>query len=251
MPMRDRRMTQAYFDGSIEWYRQAIKKNIDIVATTPGHDPKYRAQFIFQIFLYHCELLITLYSRGDDLAELKAFLPEVVKAWDQAYEAELKVFTPEEMAGRKQFSQNLDIYIVCFWLFSIAVCLESDEALLQRMLKLIGNEGEDALFDRCVAKRFPGRKIGDKLLYARPYQPLLDVLDATKEKQATLIQRFLKNWYEGCKKTYWYNSARDEDSGYFGFWSFEAALAVKLWDMDDSSFADHPNYPGDLVRGKR
>lgn len=251
MPLRDRRMHQAYFDDVIAWGRNTIREHAEHAAKTPAKDPKYRAQFIFEIFTEHCELLIRMYSRGDDLAELKAFLPEVVGAWEWAYEEEWKVFTPETMAGRKQFSQNLDIYIVCFWLFSIAVCLDTDDALLQRMLKIIGNEGEDALFDRCVSRRLPGRKIGEKLLYPRPYQPLFDALDAPKEKQATLAARFLKNWYEGCKRTYWHNSARDENSGYFGFWSFEAALVVRLWDIDDSAFAAHPNYPRDLVHWKR
>jgi hypothetical protein len=39
----------------------------------------------------------------------------------------------------------------------------------------------------------------------------------------------------------------DENFGYTGYWSFESALMVKLWDIDDSSFRDHPHYPGDLV----
>ena len=30
--------------------------------------------------------------------------------------------------------------------------------------------------------------------------------------------------------------------------AFEVVLAVCGWDIDDSSFADHPYYPADLVR---
>ncbi len=36
-------------------------------------------------------------------------------------------------------------------------------------------------------------------------------------------------------------------SGYPGYWCVEAAGVVAALGIDDSSFADHPHYPRDLV----
>ncbi|KAG0929670.1 hypothetical protein G6F31_017268 [Rhizopus arrhizus] len=62
-----------------------------------------------------------------------------------------------------------------------------------------------------------------------------------------LVKEFLDGWYAGSRNVYWHGNHRDDDSGYMGYWAFEAALVVMLFDIDDSSFRDHEYYPADLV----
>ena len=45
--------------------------------------------------------------------------------------------------------------------------------------------------------------------------------------------------------TYWHDSHIDDV--HFGYWCLEAALVTVLWNVDDSSYRDHPHYPSDLV----
>ncbi len=249
MPLRDTIADQKYFDKWINWQKNRILEAKNHVATKPAKDPQYRAQYIFQIFLDHCELLIMRYSRGDDLGDIKAFIPEVVSALEWAYNEEIKVFDDEVMARRKQFKLNFDQYVECIWLVSIAICLNTDDDLLKRMLDIIGNEGQDALFDQLVAIRSPNRKIGEKLLYPRPYQPLYAAINAPADKQIAQVTKFLKNWYKQMKRAHWHNNHENLEWGnYSGYWCFEAAGVVKAFGMDDDSFCDMPYYPKDLAR---
>lgn len=248
MTMRDTLMNEEFFLKWIPWQETAIAEDIEYVKIKPASDSKRRAQFIFQLFIEHYTLLIRKFSRGDELAEIKSYLPEVIKAWEWAYEEEIKAFTPEEMDCRKNFARNYDYYVICFWLASLGILLDIEDDLFRRMLKVIGNEGRDALFDRLIATRIPERPIGEKLLYPRPYQPLYASIDATADKQQANLSKFLKNWYPQMKRTYWHDCHNGPDGGgYFGYWCFEAAGVVKAFGIDDSSFRDMPYYPKDLV----
>ncbi|TBU70990.1 hypothetical protein DNK06_24980 [Pseudomonas daroniae] len=61
-------------------------------------------------------------------------------------------------------------------------------------------------------------------------------------------KKFLDGWYKGNKNlAAWYDNHKGEDTGYVGYWCFEAALVVKLFGIDDSSFRTHAHYPAELV----
>jgi hypothetical protein len=227
-----------------------ILENHTFVAETEFKDAQYRAQFIFTIFRARYELVIQKYSRGDPLAEIAALLPETVNDWEWAYEEEIKVFSPDQMARRKHFPKNLDFYVSCFWLYSLALCLGADDELLRRMVKLFGNEGEDSLFDRVIRQRFPERRVGETLLYPRPYLSLAQAIDATPEKRDKLLAKFVGNWYSQMKRTYWHDCHTGMDGGgYFGYWCFEAAGVIKAFELDDSAVREMPYYPKDLLHG--
>ncbi|MCD9117144.1 DUF1910 domain-containing protein [Pseudomonas bijieensis] len=55
--------------------------------------------------------------------------------------------------------------MVCFWLVGLGLALEIPDDQWQRLLVLIGNEGEDVLLDRIIASRSPARTVGPVLLY--------------------------------------------------------------------------------------
>ncbi|MDT4873275.1 hypothetical protein FQZ97_1085120 [compost metagenome] len=117
------------------------------------------------------------------------------------------------------------------------------------MYEVGNNRGKDALMDALLNKcGSPGPQFTE-LRIGRHFKTLLAVIDAEPAKRPALMKKYLNGWFAAHKR---YSGFRDLDKidekfGYTGYWSFESALMVKLWDIDDSSFRDHPHYPGDLV----
>ncbi|WP_235501243.1 DUF1911 domain-containing protein [Hydrogenophaga sp. Root209] len=147
----------------------------------------------------------------------------------------------------------------------MALALEISDEYWQRLLALIGNEGEDELLDRIIASRCPGRRIGIKLCHPKPYQRLLDTINAAPDQQPRLLADFVRHWYEELNRPpkpglsemtamydrpYWYTYGNKglHDSGYFGRWCIEAVAVVKAFGLDDSVCLGHEHYPGDLLR---
>jgi hypothetical protein len=220
----------------------------DEIKNEPAVNAGGGVSYSYRLFAKQYHVLISKYSRGDDISTLIVEFSKVLDAWEMAKKC-LHSLLPEK-DWPQYAGLDFDNYPVFLWLLSFAVNLNVESATLVRTIKLINNTGRDALLDRILMKLDATHSASDKLFYPRPYQPLFDSLDAPKEKQAALVAKFLKGWYQGCKKAYWYDNAKREDSGYFGFWCFEAALIIKLWEIDDCSFCDHPNYPKDLAHWK-
>ena len=241
-------MNEEYFSKWIEYKIARIPKMIEQTKKA-GSDAKFNAQYIFEIFIRHYELLIERYSRGDNLNELCLMLPEIVEAWEWARREELKVFNEEELLNRHGFKRNLDAYNLALWMVSIFICLEADNDLFNRIITLIGNEGEDWLYEKLVSYRLSDRKHADQLLYPKPYQLLKDAIEEkVVEDRNRLMKKFLTAWYPSLSKTYWHDCHKGpEGGGYFGYWCFEAAGAVRVFNMDDEAFLDNPYYPKDLV----
>lgn len=65
------------------------------------------------------------------------------------------------------------------------------------------------------------------------------------------LNKFLKKWYKNLSAAPWHDTHKSQ-GGYFGYWSFEAASAVVLLEIeDDSSFHQYKYYPKDLVKFAR
>lgn len=252
MTPRDRKFDKAYFDEFIDYDIRRIPE-MEKEARVPGVDRIYDAQYIFNLFIKHYELLYSRYCRGDDLNDLKAFLPEVVRVWEWAYSEEVKVFSAEDMISRGGFDQNLDIYIVSLWLISVALCLEVDDALFARMVAVADNggynQGKDLLFERLVATRIPGRKAAARLLYPKPYEKLYYSIDGG-ERRVAWMNEFIQGWYPALKKTYWHGRHTRPDAGYFGYWCFEAAAVAKLFHYAQGAYCESEYFPKDLAQYK-
>jgi hypothetical protein len=241
-------MDESYFSKWIIYDFEQIQKNI-AQTKKPFVEPKYRAQYIFTIFRKRYELLIERYSRGDALEDLRPMLPELMDAWEWARREELKVFTEAEMHRRHGFDVNLDFYCLSMWLMAIFICLRADAPLFDRLLTLIGNEGEDQLFECLVGTQRPGRKPADKLLHPKPYLPLYQAIESQpKAERDKRLAKFIGTWYAGMKGTYWHDNHKGKDGGgYFGYWCFEAAGVVRAFDLDDMVMRDSVYYPKDMV----
>jgi hypothetical protein len=109
---------------------------------------------------------------------LARYFPGLLEVWERAESLGATVWTAEQQFTRHHWRVNYDHYIICFWLVGLALALEIPDDQWQRLLILIANDGEDVLLDRIIASRSPDRKIGNVLLYPKPYDRLLKAVDS-------------------------------------------------------------------------
>jgi len=265
--IRDSENSKEYWDKWIEFDESATKKSIELLKEPSN--PDYLPQFIFNIASRYLQLILRCYSRGDEISELKQYFEPLLYYWELSEAEGRKVWENRVFYTRKTWKINLDTYIKCFWLTGLALILGIPDDQWQRLLNLMGNEGEDELLDRVIASRQKNRKIGTRICHPMPYQRLLDAVNAPKEEQAQMLFVFVKNWYKELKHPppkdlpkdmpkydhpYWYNywsegmeQTHPQNGFYFGYWCIEAVAAVKAFDLDDSKCQGHRNYPGDFL----
>lgn len=231
----------------------------------PSGNPEYRPQYIYTLVQECYEQMLRRYSRGDDIGELVQYFSPMLDAWEESERLGKEVWSAEIQHSRHTWAVNYDFYIVCFWLVGLGLALEVPEADWQRLMALVGNDGEDALLDRVIAVRTPDRKIGERLCYPKPYARLLEAVLAPQTQQPKLLRKFVENWYTELdrpakkgqpaatamyERPYWlkYGNQNFEGGAYFGRWCVEAVAAVKAFGLDDSLCVGLEHYPGDLLR---
>ncbi|MGG1949988.1 PoNe immunity protein domain-containing protein [Ralstonia solanacearum] len=256
-----------YWDKWTAFSEQTIAKDIEHIKL-PSGNLVYRPQFIWDISLEHVRLLLSRYSRGDAIRDLSQYFPGLLEAWELSNQLALEICAEHGLKTCRDWDfslTNLNHYTHCFGLVGLALALEIPEAQWQRLLALIGSEGEDTLLDRVIASREPQRSVGQALLHPKPYAHLLKVINAPSGEQAETLLDFVEHWYPELKRPapksrkvptiqpYWYDYGDPEKlplekGSYFGRWCVEAIAAVKAFGLDDSLCLGHEHYPGDLLR---
>lgn len=282
-PMGDKK----YWDERVANRDRSINMAVEQIKK-PSGNPTYRPQFVFDLSFDYPRRSITQYSRGDAIPTLSQPFGDLLDAWELSNKlgAELNAnLKPGESWDHRHLLtaalpttdsrghndprswvfelSNLNHYNWCFWLVGLALALEIPNDQWQRLLTLIGAEGEDVLLDRVIASRQPNRPIGTALLHKKPYARLLKAIEAKDKglpqlQQAELLRDFVQNWYlelerKGNKELWWYiygDPVKHPLSmgSYFGRWCIEAVAAVKAFGLDDSLCLGHEHYPGDLLR---
>jgi hypothetical protein len=249
-----------------EWieYQLTHLEKVGLLRKQPTANLSYEPQFVYELVGKHLQLLLRRYCLGDPVSDLKQHLYPLLDAWEEAERLGATVWTPEIQHSRHSWAENISFYNRCFWLVGLAFALELEDVHWQRLVKLIGNEGNDMLLDRVIATRQPGRRIGDALCHPKPYARLMAVLNAPAHEQARLLKDFVTHWYaeldrppkKGLSRLtnledrpYWYDN-HEGISSYFGYWCLEAVAVVKAFGVDDALCLGHPHYPGDLLRPK-
>ena len=263
--IRDPLCNRDYWDKWVAFCTEAIEK-IHQQIKESSRDPSYRPQFVAELSQDNYEQIIRRYSRGDPIAELAVYFAPMLDAWEKSEELGASVWTPEIKHIRHTWAVNFDCYHGHFWKIALALLLNIPDDQWQRLTALVGNEGEDILLDRLIAKRSPNRKIGSTLCFPKPYARLLAAIDAPAGKQSKLLNNFIDHWFKEIgqfskdtrvqqlnpyQKTYWYNFALPDyinGGAYFGQWCLEAAAVAKVFGLDDSLCLGHRHYPGDFLR---
>lgn len=263
---RDPRGSIAFWDKWIAFFSKSIQESWERLAQ-PAGDPGYRPQYAFELAKDHYELMLRRYSRGDESDQLPQYFLGLLDAWEESDRLGKEVWDEKVQYARHSWRLNIDHYIRCFWLTGLALLFNIPDEQWHRLVSLMGNEGEDALLDRVIASRQPGRSIGKNLCFPKAYRPLLELIDASPELRPELLRGFLDGWFSSLEDAgspelprefrtpYWWTLYADEDLGmqgaYFGCWCIESAVVSKVFGINDAICLSHPNYPGDLLEDGR
>jgi len=106
-------------------------------------------------------------------------------------------------------------YVASLWLISFALIFDLDSGMLHRLLKCIGNEGKDVLYEYLLVTRVVGRKEATDLAYPKIYEPLYKAITATGAARDELVKKFLAGWYKNMKAAYWHDCHKGRDGGGF------------------------------------
>ena len=227
---------------SIPKLRSALAAN-DIEVENLGHVKR-------QLFDDLLTVTLLLYSGGKEIGEVRSALKEAISAFDIALDDQNAPLVYVDLAIQTY-------YVEALWLLSLAKLTLLGDSEIERVADLYAadetNDGADELFELILGKL--GRKSfeAEGLIHEVPYQLLLDCIKAEPEQRPALMTAFLKRWFKGQKECDWWGSHINRrgtpvlDTGFFGYWAFEAALVTYLWDIDDTSFRDLPHYPKDLI----
>ncbi|WP_281222020.1 PoNe immunity protein domain-containing protein [Photobacterium sanguinicancri] len=243
--LRDKLKDKAYYDDLINFRLRVIEKKIKKLESIGKFTDDVKMKNSFRIVSDITYLLHQKYSRGDDLAEFKAHLETALeyRGWQKNYADALPRKEQKDRIGWEEIREDyLENWLD--WL-SFAYCLEMGEEYYQQVFDLMANQGLDALFDKIVVKMGDSsREVSDTLLFKKRFKKLYAVIEAEPEQRPKLMLAYLNAWYKLIESADYH--LMDTDA-YIGYWCWESALIVKLYDIDDSSFIDHEYYPKDLV----
>lgn len=190
--------------------------------------------------------IIAGYSRGDSAEELRLAYEFVVRkmiAVDPLMQARygpgVHVFTHRGRAAAVFRNQVV--------LLSFGLCLHGLRDEAEAVLRC-GERG-DPITETLAAACGPGLEVAaGSPTYYEPFDGLYDAIKAPPDSRAGCIGRYLQSWYDVKMEGFAFKDTHlVENSDYVGYWCVEAAGIVAALDIEDSSFADHPLYPRDLV----
>lgn len=247
MTQREPHKDIAYFSERIASRRNEVEKREIGVESNPTQYVRINSVYA-NIFYLSVDLLQGRYSRGDDLSELAAAFPDLIRKWEQYLRH--PAHEPFEFAAPITADvRYLDNYIDALRLLAWAYLFDAEEALWLRLVACIDNVGQDALLERLILRRLPWlaaqRPPTSQLVYPKAYQPLYDAVDAAPAAQANRIQTFLRGWYKQLKKVSWHDMHKQ--GSFFGYWAWEAAAVTLAFGLDDATYRDLPYYPKDAV----
>lgn len=253
--------------AGISYWRERVAKDFawiekaEKLLSEPSQNPVYDPQFSFDLSRDILRLILRRYSQGDSVSEIGQLFSQLLDTWELSDDLADGVCAEHNLKTCRDWVfdlSDLNHYIWCLWLVGLALVLHIPDDQWNRLLALVGGEGNDILLDRIIASRQPSRVIGDVLLHQKPYARLLKTLDAPTEQQAILLREFVDSWYpelnrRGKQQPWWYHYGDPEKhpleaGSYFGRWCIEAVAAVVAFGLDDSQCLGHPHYPGDLLR---
>ena len=247
--LRDNLRNTEYFNEAISHCKDRINQYEVRISNSEQLNPIGRVGASVGLFGFALNHLEFSYSRGDGIGSSKQVLVKLLKYREmQQYYADA---LPKEDAGRRLEWERLGFSHykkILTWL-AFAVSVGANQEYFEKLFLLVDNQGLDAVFDKIAVKLGDvDRAVSGKVLHAKPYSLLLEVIEAAPEQQVQLMIKFMDAWYPACVKNGFYETHNITNNfGYAGYWCFEAALVAKVFNIDDSGFKDHKYYPAALM----
>ena len=207
------------------------------------------------------------YTGGCEIDDIKndCLTPAILNG--PFYKAEVNRYRdelPDDYLFEIQRFSNEVYEAYCF--LSWCVCLDADPDSIADLSTVIAKPGTDRLVDIILQRYDAEREVATELKLPKVFGQLSKVIDASQADQIKLIERHLEKWASiisklkgtgGLGGTSGLQGAKNNEDlatnafikrNYMGWWAWEVALLVRVFGIDDTSFADHPLYPKDLAR---
>ena len=263
---RDPKGSMLYWNTWIGFHERNVDKML-AQASEPFPNKEYLPQFFFEIAKNISDLMLYRYSRGDDINLIGRRFDTLLDSWEKSVGLGNDIWDEDTKRTRTSWDVNIDFYSYCLRLVGLSLLLDFPAPKWQRLISLVGNEGEDEVLDRIIAHRSPGRIIGSRVCFPQAYSSLLEVMRERDENQASHLKQFIAGWFQSLRDAgstsvppphrtpYWWKSCADEAFGmqgsYHGCWCIEATVVARLCQIDDSACVEMPFYPADLVSDGR
>ncbi|WP_373973727.1 DUF1911 domain-containing protein [Chitinibacter sp. SCUT-21] len=194
------------------------------------------------------------YALGRPLEDVFSFIdtsawPSIEQAWQRLSETE---GTPAPYPAW-DYSEPVRGGRAVFWLL-LMVCHDPQGWLPRYRLWVDTESKHNAFFDLMLKAFVPEHKVQRRYKANKEYDwlhvPLLKALAQAPERRSAAVAQALAGWARGIQRhgdPDFLPASPDNRAWYDVFLASEYALAACAYDLDDSSWRDHPYYPAELV----
>lgn len=255
MTIRDTRKNEAYFIELKADFDEALLETQEALDAGDFTSPSERenvAQRLFQLAIMRA---VTHYSAGTDIDLLKPYVLAILP-----YRLQLKAMADklpevhqfyrddfERLGGAQDAdgSANINRYVNTLWWLSLLKACEAPTEHIKQALSIIGERGKDTLFDNiAIALGDSNKNVANELYYPEIYQTLSDAWSAPHANKVTLLNQFIKQWYDSLEEADWHESHDCEcefeyTDYYIGYWCFEHALVANLLNITRTQLEQH------------
>jgi len=235
-------MTEEYFKKYIHFFDGVIAEIVAEIADPPT--PTYKINLAYLSWYGYLNKKVTAsYSAGEPIGSLLPLYQQCIEA--------LALYKSHFKAKNIFFNGHVDEYINALELVSWGILLNVPQPLFEQTVELIDSEGQtDALLDRLIQIRLPRRRSSQQLAFSKFYGGFYQALLREPVAPAAVGQ-YLTVWYDTCLKqtaTHDIHTLHGGDnSGFDGYWCWEAAALSYGLGIDDGSYQDFRYYPKDMV----
>jgi hypothetical protein len=238
--LRDTRRNKKYFDSFIALCTQ-YTKGFEHALTTEKENTVKIQELKRTNFRYTLEIFIAMYSRGDSFIHLNLFFKTVVEKFEDGF---------SDNNDESVDIHNFDTYIKTLWMLSWCVLLDSSKDIIERVVGVIEKTNKQDFFIELFASYLLHSKAAipeNTVLYHKiPYQKLMTIATNDLKTIAEKTKSFLEeDYYKDMEQAYWYDSDKNKNDLYFGYWCFEAAALMKVLSIDDAILKGTIYYPYD------
>lgn len=219
-------------------------------------NPASRAKWTDLIITDRFETLLARYSAGEPVAVIAA---EARVLFGGDFPAYMAAFPPRPQSGARRPCQSDLLRRAALLILSRPTAAEAAAFVAAARLwdRTTTPTVVDCKGDRVLAAVLAALDLaapqprGRKVVWPEAYRTLWTALDpvTAQENRLPALQGFLEAWYPQMEGQGTGQSGRQQKGNlsFVGYWCLEAAAAVMIKGLDDTSLRDHPHYPGDLV----
>ncbi|MCP3752877.1 PoNe immunity protein domain-containing protein [Pseudomonas sp. SBB6] len=249
MYKRQHFLTPQRYQRFLENYQEsrAFLQDNRLQANSAEQEAVFRARHTKGWALDH---VLISYTAGVSIDTLPALLAVLIDEYQQL-QHKMAVYTEAPDVAPLDLD-DVEEHHECMQVISLCILLGRHD-LLERFVALMDNGGyaeQDTLYEDLLSRVLPDRYDVDEW-YQDYATPLVQTIYATSPEQAaSRLQGYCEQWYEHFLHASWYDTHGDDESGYVGYWSFEAAAVALLYGIDTRALL-HVIFPHDMLAHAR